>query len=758
MIAIWLSILAVCSLLVACADRTVWGHERGTLEAALAHDPEWVFSAAGEGKLEEIVTLGNAWPMATAMLAEMTGMDELAGRLLAVGFEHTDADVRKLYGGVLADHLLDHEQYDQAEAITERLVSEYPGEAELLHQHLQAVYWQRRPEDTLEIISRLHRTDLSSLGTFERDELDLKRAASLARIDVPGWRREFFALFANQPISSIHLRAYQFLVSRGAEAFFTDVAFAYMRAHALAASGQHRESVEALPSHERIVSELFITSPVVIEQLDLLSGATTTDRSLMLENLYRIHAGADEYAGFYELMERAIDSRVMSGLESDIRFFAGRAARELGWYAAAVDHFAAMRSLPQGGIPPERALWYLIDTSRRWSVWRGVDMVVSLGAEIEHPDYFDDTFEDLLGDALRTLDFDLITRSAGLLTSYGSSSMRAMSAQVIAVLDRHDLLPGVHVSTGGFQVPGTASDYGPRATYYRLQLGGDVGFAVTEGEPEAPAQDGPVEQKGNRFVGEVLELLMRLGHPSTISSWVERYEDHLSVSQLTAAAAVLRETGDYADSMRIADRVAPVVAVSQRGTIPVELAESWFPLAFEEEIRAAAGSVADASGSAGASLGLFYALVREESYFQPEVVSFAGAVGLSQLIPSTAQDMANRLEMRAVELTRPADNLAIGAAYLSYCIELFDSELLGLMAYNAGLGRVRRWLEAYDGLPIELFPEAIPIDETRHYVRKVVRALAAYRTIHPDIASAADLSVLLAGRFDPTTRTIGDAP
>ena len=163
-----------------------------------------------------------------------------------------------------------------------------------------------------------------------------------------------------------------------------------------------------------------------------------------------------------------------------------------------------------------------------------------------------------------------------------------------------------------------------------------------------------------------------------------------------------------------------------------------FPLAYRDVLSAAADH-------AGIASGLFFALVREESYFQAHVKSASGAVGLSQLIPSTALDMARRMGMRAADLERPEDNLAIGSAYLAYCIRLFDSEFLGLLAYNAGLGRVRGWVKAYGDLPVPIMLEAIPFAETRMYVRKVVRSMIVYSFLYPSIATSRSLPVVLRG-------------
>jgi hypothetical protein len=105
---------------------------------------------------------------------------------------------------------------------------------------------------------------------------------------------------------------------------------------------------------------------------------------------------------------------------------------------------------------------------------------------------------------------------------------------------------------------------------------------------------------------------------------------------------------------------------------------------------------------------LIRAVIKAESDFDPRAVSRAGAIGLMQLMPQTAV----RMDVR--DLYDPEDNVAGGAKYLRQLLDRFHGNLpLALAAYNAGENIVER----YQALP--------PIDETRQYVRKVLRY---YRT------------------------------
>jgi len=131
---------------------------------------------------------------------------------------------------------------------------------------------------------------------------------------------------------------------------------------------------------------------------------------------------------------------------------------------------------------------------------------------------------------------------------------------------------------------------------------------------------------------------------------------------------------------------------------------------------------------------LVVAVVRVESNFRTTAVSERGAVGLMQLLPETARWVA-RLEGEAEFLPDllfdPETNARLGTRYLAHLLQLFEGrEALALAAYNAGAGRVERWVEqtGWDGSPSRL--DAIPYGETRRFVERVLRMRDLYRWLY----------------------------
>ncbi|MBQ7797996.1 MAG: lytic transglycosylase domain-containing protein, partial [Clostridia bacterium] len=126
---------------------------------------------------------------------------------------------------------------------------------------------------------------------------------------------------------------------------------------------------------------------------------------------------------------------------------------------------------------------------------------------------------------------------------------------------------------------------------------------------------------------------------------------------------------------------------------------------------------------------LFYALVNTESSFKADAKSHAGAIGLTQILPSTAQYICikNNLDYSNFDLYNPSDNLELGGMYLRYLLDRFDNIYTAITAYNAGETIVRSWLndERYSYDQICLYN--IPYKETNNYVKKIKNSEKIYK-------------------------------
>jgi soluble lytic murein transglycosylase len=130
---------------------------------------------------------------------------------------------------------------------------------------------------------------------------------------------------------------------------------------------------------------------------------------------------------------------------------------------------------------------------------------------------------------------------------------------------------------------------------------------------------------------------------------------------------------------------------------------------------------------------LVYAVMREESAFEPTAVSPAAAFGLMQLIEPTARAYAKAVGLPSdpESLKKPAINVALGCRVLADLTKRFDQNpLLAIPGYNAGPGRPRQWVRARPGFEFDVWVELIPFHETRRYTKRVIASRAAYAFLY----------------------------
>jgi soluble lytic murein transglycosylase len=248
--------------------------------------------------------------------------------------------------------------------------------------------------------------------------------------------------------------------------------------------------------------------------------------------------------------------------------------------------------------------------------------------------------------------------------------------------------------------------------------------------------------------------------------WIARATDLLHVGETEAATEELFET--YLQWRQALGRpiaragLACVASDDSRANpeIPNELRDARLELSDEERmtlsrVAATLGDVGTAGGFAGPDFidslprayewlivpaarrhgldpNLLLAVMRVESAYQKHIVSYAGAVGLLQIMPRTGRMIAHALErdgFTPADLLDPETNLEFGAWYLASLIRRFDGHLpLAVAAYNGGPHNVRRWMqESSADTPLDVLLERIPFSQTHRYVRKVLVHYRAYR-------------------------------
>jgi len=218
------------------------------------------------------------------------------------------------------------------------------------------------------------------------------------------------------------------------------------------------------------------------------------------------------------------------------------------------------------------------------------------------------------------------------------------------------------------------------------------------------------------------ELNLREEASEEFWALIRRHGDDRDV--LYEACTAFLELGKVEKSLWIAKRLLRPLYARTRPAEPVP--RYWdflYPLGYWELVK-------EQSTRHALDPYLVVALIREESSFGERAVSRAGAVGLMQLLPKTADQIVNASGAtgESVNLESPAANIKLGTRYLAKMLEEFRGNwILSLASYNAGPHHVRRWVETRGHRSDDEFIEEIPFSETQQYVKRVLGSYYRYR-------------------------------
>ncbi len=231
-------------------------------------------------------------------------------------------------------------------------------------------------------------------------------------------------------------------------------------------------------------------------------------------------------------------------------------------------------------------------------------------------------------------------------------------------------------------------------------------------------------------------LLANAGLNEYIAQEIEADPDSESWSAL-AEAQIYSSYDETFRALRAMKRALPYASTAPISAIPLAYWRILFPEPYWPTIRAEAEKN---------NLDPYFvaSLIRQESEFNPNAVSYANAYGLMQLLPSVGKAMAREeglTHFQTFQLLDPETNIRLGTRYLRQMIDRFGGvEEYALAAYNAGDNRVVDWQAAGPYSGMDEFVESIPFTQTREYVQAILRNEETYRAIDQYASSQSELT------------------
>ena len=256
------------------------------------------------------------------------------------------------------------------------------------------------------------------------------------------------------------------------------------------------------------------------------------------------------------------------------------------------------------------------------------------------------------------------------------------------------------------RIAGQADFYGLLASE---ELGYVMGLPDVTHVPSEQEVAAAAEEPGLKRALELIRLGIRV---EGVREWlftIRSFDD----ARLLAAAELARRNGVYDRAIHTADRTSRLHNFTLR-----------YPMPYQDVFRGYAATH-------GVDEAWVLAVVRQESRFNTDARSSAGAAGLMQVMPGTARYVAAKIGLRNYRpkaVTNLETNVTLGTGYLKLVMEQLGHPVLASAAYNAGPSRARRWR---DDKPLEgaIYIESIPFSETRDYVKKVMSNAVYYSAV-----------------------------
>ena len=385
----------------------------------------------------------------------------------------------------------------------------------------------------------------------------------------------------------------------------------------------------------------------------------------------------------------------------------------------------------------DNALWYLMKTKLKLSLDQTLASVGDYARQWDDPEYFEDFFDTLIPSLIVNAKWSAFEPLLKALDGYATKETLSQIAYIYGRLIQEGFIEleeqekEVHIK----QAFEKALDSGTN-TYYRVMAAyrlGLTGQALEQALGQGGGTAAKSESEQPTPADNLLNGYAYFGFREKIyDTWLSYYKDEVSPQTGFYLASFLNKCGDeddvyYSQALRIASRALNMSSES----IGKEDLKNVYPQNFQNLVDTYAKKY-------DINTSVIYALIRSESFFDKEIVSSAGAVGLTQLMSPTAGEIAQKLKLKDYELTDPETNIMFGTYYLSELIRRGEGSLLrAFFSYNAGFRKVTTWLNSSmlefgksSSLDMDLFLETVPVSETREYGRKLIGATVMYEYLY----------------------------
>lgn len=578
----------------------------------------------------------------------------------------------------------------------------------------------------------------------EQNELIKIRLSALKQLESPNYEKETFKWFTERPVSKEHYQFYRDIYNHPDFVNFSDDFNNNPDPYTEIDFENQTEFINQFVLDFRI--ELYKRNYTYVYSqaqnlINLLKNGKLQPNEQIASDIGKtfLYASSDLKKDAENLIQLA-DEFKTSCMEFYFWFYTGRLyAKTNVYYEQAKNSFEKAVNIADSSNKKDNALWYLLTTMLDFSVDELVKNIDFYAKQFNESEYFDDFFDSLSVTLLSLKKWSSFQTVYEKIDGYATKESTAKFAYIFARLIQENIVPGSNMNNVQFEKALKKACDSGSSNYYKILAAYQLGLQNQELEnllfsPVKNLSENDNSNSENFKQSKDAALLMEgyvyFGFPQMIyPEWQELFKILPEKTNFYTADFLHNcgKTDDtntfYTQSLRIA---AKTYNYSTEKLTEKEMS-LVFPKCYSQYVE-------KYSNEYMIPPNIMYALIRSESFFDPNIKSAAGAIGLTQLMEFTANDVARKLKISDYSLTDVDMNIKIGTFYLAELLQRCDNSFLkAFFSYNAGITRVRRWLKSSlteynkkDNLPMDLFLETLPYSETREYGRKLVSAAVMY--------------------------------
>ena len=445
------------------------------------------------------------------------------------------------------------------------------------------------------------------------------------------------------------------------------------------------------------------------------------------------------YFGFESISEVAQSLKNISTQKNDnltkeklfyLNFYAGRLFDKAGkkYYNLAKENFLSAMEVCETDETFDKALWYYLNQLKKDSIKSVITGIEKYGSLWNDKKYFSDLLNEIKLNLLSTRQWTLFCNFYKTVSQVADEEIDTSWKYLTARLIKEEFVSLENFSDFNLQqMFNSVFENSQSSLYYQI-----MSAYQNKIEPKKILQNMYDEIKFispneiiTKSVNNLFSACVKYGQIKKFYEILLEYKNFVSSDDLSFYAKKIDQSfGSNENLYPTILRIASAAFSNFGGNKDEELLKLYYPRYFYDFVKFY-------SNEYNLSESLLFALIRNESYFDKNAFSKVGASGLTQLMPATASDVARKLRLQNFNLRDARTNINLGAFYLSDMIRLFDgSIMLSVISYNTGRRRILNWLDEYTNVPMDIWIEMLPYEESREYGKKLLRNTFIYDLLY----------------------------